>query len=264
MTGPNPEHVTSPSRATTGPRITPLLAALAWLLVAPGPGAAEGPVLPPDYPQSLEKSLQALLDAKAQDSSDPRQLMQLAALYLDLGEELYTEKAQKLAAFQEGARLAKRALDLDEKNAEAHYLYAANLGSAAEAKGLAASLLALDEIKTHAKRTLELHQDHVAALHMAGMMLEELPQFMGGNKAAALDYLKRAVTVDPNYSHARLDLAKIYLKRRDPEAAKRELLAIINMERPSDAYAWARRYRPEAEKLLASLKPADSAGASAK
>lgn len=263
MTGHNLEHLTSPSRPTTGPRIA-VLAALAWLLVASGRATAEAPVLPSDYPQSLERNLKALLDAKAQDSSDPRQLMQLAALYLDLGEELYSEKAQKLAAFQEGARLAKRALELDEKNAEAHYLYAANLGSAAEAKGLAASLLALDEIKTHAKRTLELHQDHVAALHMAGMMLEELPQFMGGNKAAALDYLKRAVTVDPNYSHARLDLAKVYLKRRDPEAARRELLAIVNMERPSDAYAWARRYRPEAEKLLASLKPADPAGVDTK
>lgn len=264
MTGHNLEHLTSPSRPTTGPRIAALLAALAWLLVASGRATAEAPVLPSDYPQSLERNLKALLDAKAQDSSDPRQLMQLAALYLDLGEELYSEKAQKLAAFQEGARLAKRALELDEKNPEAHYLYAANLGSAAEAKGLAASLLALDEIKTHAKRTLELHQDHVAALHMAGMMLEELPQFMGGNKAAALDYLKRAVTVDPNYSHARLDLAKVYLKRRDPEAARRELLAIVNMERPSDAYAWARRYRPEAEKLLASLKPADPAGVDTK
>jgi thioredoxin-like negative regulator of GroEL len=181
-----------------------------------------------------------------------------------MGEELYTEKAQKLATFEEGARLAKRALDLDEKNAEAHYLYAANLGSAADMKGVAASLLALDVIKTHAKRALELQKDHVAALHMAGMMLEELPQFLGGSQAVALDYLKRAVTIDPNYSHARLDLAKMYLKRRDPEAARQELLAIVNMAHPSDAYAWARRYRLEAERLLASLKPGEPTGASAR
>ncbi|MDE3019849.1 MAG: tetratricopeptide repeat protein [Nitrospirota bacterium] len=234
---------------------------LVWLAL---PLAAQPSALPSDYPQSLERDLQHLLDAKAQESSDPKVLIQLAGLYLDLGEELYTEKPRKLAAFEEGARFAKRAIEADEKNAEAHYLYAANMGSAADTKGIAASLLALDDIKTHAKRTLELQKDHVAALHMAGMMLEELPQFLGGNQAVALDYLKKAVSIDPNYSHARLDLAKLYLKRRDQESAKRELQAIIAMDHPSDAYAWARRFRPEAEQLLATLKPGESVGASAK
>jgi tetratricopeptide (TPR) repeat protein len=240
------------------------LAICVWLLLAASPALSQSqpPAPPSDYPQSLEKELKKLLDAQAQNPSDSRLLVQLAGLYLEMGEELYHEKAQKLAAFDEGAKLAKRALDLDENNAEAHYLYAANLGSAADTKGMAASLLALDEIKAHTRRALELQKDHVAALHMAGMMLEELPQFMGGNKSVALDYLKRAVTIDPNYAHARLDLAKMYLKRRDPESAKRELLAILNLNHPSDAYAWARRYRPEAEQLLASLKPGESAGAS--
>jgi len=234
---------------------------LLWLAL---PSAAQPPAPPSEYPQSLENDLKRLLDAKAQESADPKLLMQLAGLYLEIGEEIYTEKPQKLAAFEEGARLAKRALELDDKNAEAHYLYAANLGSAADTKGIAASLLALDTIKTHAKRTLELQKDHVAALHMAGMMLEELPQFLGGNQAVALDYLKKAVAIDPNYAHARLDLAKMYIKRRDPESAKRELQAIVTMDHPSDAYAWTRRYRPEAEKLLATLKPGESVGANAR
>ncbi|MBM4123867.1 MAG: tetratricopeptide repeat protein [Nitrospira sp.] len=238
-----------------------LTAACALLLLTAFPVFSQPPVPPPDYPQSLEQDLKKLLDAQAQDSSDPRQLIQLAGLYLELGEELYSEKAQKLAAFDAGAKLAKRAMELDENNAEAHYLYAANLGSAADTKGVAASLLALDDIKAHARRTLELQKDHVAALHMAGMMLEELPQFMGGNKAVALDYLKRAAAIDPNASHVRLDLAKMYLKRRDPESAKRELLAIVSMDNPSDAYPWARRYRPEAERLLVSLKPDEPSGA---
>jgi tetratricopeptide (TPR) repeat protein len=240
------------------------LAVGVWLLLAASPTLSQPPAPPPDYPQSLEKDLKKLLEAQAQNPSDSRPLIQLAGLYLEMGEELYAEKARKLAAFEEGAKLAKQVLDLDENNAEAHYLYAANLGSAADTKGMAASLLALDEIKTHTRRALELQKDHVAALHMAGMMLEELPQFMGGNKSVALDYLKRAVTIDPNYSHARLDLAKMYLKRRDPDAAKRELLAIVSMDHPSDAYAWARRYRSEAEQLLASLKPGELAGASAR
>jgi hypothetical protein len=45
----------------------------------------------------------------------------------------------------------------------------------------------------------------------------------------------------------------MYLKRKKPDLAKRELLAIVNMARPRDAYAWAKEYRPEAERLLGSL-----------
>ncbi|MEW6542155.1 MAG: tetratricopeptide repeat protein [Nitrospirota bacterium] len=231
----------------------PTLAVLFLAGIGALPAASEPSAPPPDYPQSLERDLKATREALQQNPSDPQLLIKLAAIYLDLGEDLYTEKEQKLAAFEEGARQAKQALELHEANAEAHYFYAANLGSAAEVKGLAASLLALDEIKKHARRALELQKDHVPALHMAGMMLEELPQFMGGNKAVALEYLKRAVALEPNYSHARLDLAKMYLQRRDPEAARKELVAVVNMERPSDPYPWARRYRPEAERLLNSL-----------
>jgi Flp pilus assembly protein TadD len=220
------------------------------------PAASESPALPADYPQSLERDLKAAREALQQTPSDPKLLIKLAAIYLDLGEDLYTDKAQKLAAFEEGARQAKAALELQEADAEAHYLYAANLGSASEVKGMAASLLALDEIKKHAARALALRKDYVPALHMAGMMLEELPQFMGGNKTIALDYVKRAVALAPNYSHARLDLAKMYLQRKDQDAAKRELVAVMNMDQPSDPYPWARKYRPEAERLLNSLDSA--------
>jgi hypothetical protein len=56
--------------------------------------------------------------------------------------------------------------------------------------------------------------------------------------------------------HARLDLAKMYLKRKKPDLAKRELLAIVNADRPRDPYAWAKEYRPEAARLLESLNHA--------
>ena len=105
----------------------------------------------------------------------------------------------------------------------------------------------------HVTRALELQKDHVPAIHMAGMMLEELPRFMGGNPEAALEYLERAVTLDPTYTHARLDLAKMYAKRKKPELAKRELLAIVNMDHPRDPFGWAKEYRPEAERLLEAL-----------
>jgi tetratricopeptide (TPR) repeat protein len=161
----------------------------------------------------LEQQRQALLAQKTQRSSDPGFLVHLANLYLDLGDDAYSEESKRRAAYEEGARIAREAINLQEQNAQAHYLYAANLGSAAQLTGGMASALTVSELKAHVRRALELKQDHAPALHMMGMMLEELPWFLGGDREGALNYLKRAVAVDPGYTHARLDLAKAYIKR---------------------------------------------------
>ena len=206
-----------------------------------------------DYPASLEGELKSALEFAARDPADSNLLIRVASLYLDLGDDLYQEKGKRLGAYESGSRFAMRALELQEGSAEAHFLYAANLGSAAQLKGGMASVMVVQTLKMHLNRTLELKKDHAPALHMMGAMLEQLPWFLGGNERAALDSLKRAVMVDPDYASARLDLAKMYMKRRDAESAKRELRTLITLEHPRDRYAWTNRYRPEGLRLLAEL-----------
>lgn len=106
----------------------------------------------------------------------------------------------------------------------------------------------------HVRRALDLQKDHVPTLHMAGMMLEGLPRFMGGNPDAALEYIKRAVTLDPTYTEARLNLAKMYLKRNKVALAIPELQGILQIASPRDAYAWSHQHCPEAQRLLDSLQ----------
>jgi len=137
-------------------------------------------VLAPAYPavsssQSLEDELRQLIAANAETSSDPAVLVKLANLYLNLGDEISTDVEKRRTAYEAGARIAKRALELQDSNAEAHYLYAANLGSTAQLKGLMASVMTIQDLKYHVNRALELHNDHAPSLHMMGMMLEELP-----------------------------------------------------------------------------------------
>jgi len=202
---------------------------------------------------TLEQQLDALLAQKTQRASDPDFLVRLADVYLDLGDDVYIDESMRRAAYEEGARIARRAIDLQEHNAHAHYLYAANLGSAAQLKGVMASALIITELKEHARRALELKANHAPALHMMGMMLEELPWFLGGDREGALNYLKRAVAADPGYAHARLDLAKAYIKRRDPHAARRELGIILQQTLAMHSSDSDRRHREEASRLLDSL-----------
>jgi tetratricopeptide (TPR) repeat protein len=210
------------------------------------------PPLSPAAETTLEQELHRLLADHADSSSDVQVLLRLADLYLDLGDN-YQEEGKRRAAYEEGARLAQRAVILDDANADAHYLYAANLGSATQLKGAMASALTINDLKAHVRRALALKSDHAPALHMMGMMLEELPWLLGGDRAGALTYLQRAVAADSHDVHARLDLAKLYIKRRNAEAARKELTTILSSE--VSAHQGDQRYREEARQLLRSLKP---------
>lgn len=201
--------------------------------------------------EALEREVHTLLENHADTSADAHVLVRLADLYLDLGDS-YQEKAKRRAAYEEGARLAQRAAAIDPSNADAHYLYAANLGSATQLKGAMASALTINDLKAHVRQALALNPNHAPALHMMGMMLEELPWILGGDRAGALTYLQEAVAADPQYVHARLDLAKLYLKRRNTEAARRELTTILKTEGSADD--GHQRYRDEARQLVRSLE----------
>ncbi|MGE0473449.1 MAG: hypothetical protein AB7P17_07435 [Nitrospirales bacterium] len=80
--------------------------------------------------------LETLLAESHHHSSDTTAQLSLADLYLEIGQDIYQEENLKRQAFEEGARLARRVLDTEESNAEAHYLYAANLGSSAQIEGV--------------------------------------------------------------------------------------------------------------------------------
>ena len=210
------------------------------------------------YPYSLESRVQELLILQSHNPHAPALMLMLAELYLDMGDDLYTKVDRRLAAYQQGAEWAKRALLLREQQAEAHFLCAANLGNAAQLRGLFASALTVYEIKGHAARALELQPDHAPALHMMGMMLENLPWFFGGDSNKALDYLQRAVAADKSYIHARLNLAKLYIKRNQIDVAKRELLAIQESHQSSESFTWVQRYKPEVDRLLLQLEEKSS------
>jgi tetratricopeptide (TPR) repeat protein len=203
--------------------------------------------------ETPQQQLAALLAQKDAHASDPAFLVRLADVYLDIGDNEAQESAMRRAAYEAGAAVAKRAIELREADAHAHYLYAANMGSAAQLKGLMASAFTVQELQRHVKRALELNPRHPAALHMMGRMLEDLPWLLGGDAAAALIHLRRAVEADPAYLHARVDLAKAYLKRKEVESARRELAVVLQEPLTPDASPSRRRHRAEAQRLLDSL-----------
>ena len=227
-----------------------LLLPIVGVLILPS-GALQGEdSADQQYPESLERELKTLVGEGAANSTDLTRLLRMSGLYLDLGYGVYVDREQKLAAFQEGARIAKKALDLHESSADAHFLYAANLGSAAELEGLVAAALTLPELKEHVNRVLELDAQNVQAHHMLGRIYEELPWMLGGDQAVAGDHLKKAVSLDSEYAPAGLDLAKWYVKHGQTLEAVRELTRVVNTPPLKKRWIWDRIHRPEAQALL--------------
>ncbi len=222
-----------------------LLGSLGW-------GASSSP-RSSDSPGELEKELQDLLATGMAQSENPEALRRLASLYLDLGYGLYVDQEKKITAFQEGARLAQKALDQREASADAHFLYAANLGSATELQGVMYGALTIQELKYHVRRALELDPTYAPAHHMLGRMYEELPWFLGGDQDGAGEHLKKAVLLDRHYVPGHLDLGRWYLKQGYEAEAVREFTLVVETPPLEKMWIWERIHRPQARDLLRQL-----------
>jgi tetratricopeptide (TPR) repeat protein len=211
-------------------------------------------LLPADYPGSLQRDLDGLLAAGARESSDVTLLLRLADVYLNLADDLLIDPGQRRAAYDESARGAARALSIDDRSAEAHFLYAVAVGSAARMRTAGSAALVVSDVKRHVARALEIRPEYPEALQMMGGLLAELPWFLGGDIQRAQEHLERAIALDGNFTHARILLAKLYIRQGRVAPARAQLRAVIAAARPHYPYTWARRFRPEAERLLRMLE----------
>jgi len=111
----------------------------------------------------------------------------------------------------------------------------------------------LRDVRRHAERAIEIDPDYAPALSLMGGLLVDLPWYAGGDPACATALLERAIAVDGNFTNARILLAKLYLRGGRRDAARQALQAVVHAERPHFPYMWARRFRPEAERLRENL-----------
>ncbi len=218
-----------------------------------GEAWAQRDEIPDGYPQSIEPELQELLGRLRNEPASSELLVKVASTYFDLADDLLTDKVKRQAAYEEGAKAAKQAFQLDETNADAHFFHAVNLGNAARLQGATKGALVVTELKSCLSRAIEINPKHAQALQMMGGMLLDLPRFLGGSEQKAQEYLERAIAADGNYANARMLVATLYRKQGRIGDARKQLEAVIQAEHPHYRYTWERKYRPEAERILKEL-----------
>jgi tetratricopeptide (TPR) repeat protein len=245
-----------------------LTALLASLQTAPRDSLlAEGIRLAPKQPAAALVRFEAVL---ASDSGDVAANWRAAIALNDVAQPLRAraERDRRDSLSERAERYARRAVRLAPGFAPALFSLGLVLGNRALTRGIKERIRMATEIRSLALRALAADSSHDGAHHLLGRWNYEVltlsgverfiaKHFLGGSvfREASWDegrrHLERAVALDPTRLFHRLDLARLYVARDQPAAARAQLDRIRELP---DRFAADTIYRREAVEMLAELK----------
>jgi tetratricopeptide (TPR) repeat protein len=239
-------------------RLVPLIL-LALVLAAPV--AAQTPVesaraLVARYHEdraNIDKARDLLEAALAKDRQ-PETMVMLSYVYFLVGDVRAQSADDKLAAYDKGREIGKRAVELAPKNPEAHVWYGINTGRWGQTKGIMRSLFLLPTVREEIDATLALDPKNLRALALQGNVFFEVPRIAGGDRDKAEAAFRKALEIDPHFTNARLDLARVLIASGRAGDARRELQHILDEKSPQNVADWTVKDAPRARQLLESLK----------
>ncbi len=167
-----------------------------------------------------------------------RSLMDIAA----------TEPKQQMrdSLYAAAEKYARRAISVAPNDAEGHFSLARALGKTALAQSPKGRTKYAKAIRQEALRCLEIDPKHAGCLHVMGMWNAEVRRlsgfvrkmaetFLGGKIfatatwAQAIDYMERAVALEPNRIAHRIDLAEVYRDAGFKDKARTEFEAVLRL-----------------------------------
>lgn len=166
----------------------------------------------------------------AGNPTNARALYQLAraAVYL-AGELPDDDAAAREAWFARAADAAERAAELAPDDPDAHFEVARALGRLAQYRGVLQSLNLAARVSRALDRTLELEPEHAAAWHARALFHRDVPWIAGGRSGQVIPSFERAIAAEPDVIAHRVELARVYLDRDDPEAARAQLAVALTL-----------------------------------
>lgn len=188
--------------------------------------------------------------ATADDAHREAQTLAAGALAcLQRGEDATSDDAKR-SAYTEGLELARRAVALDDRNADAHFAVFGNEGRLMLLDGVTPNPISLLQVNRELERALELDPNHADALAAKGGLYRQLPWALGGSLSLAEACLTRAIANDPDAVGARIELAATYRDMGDPDRGLPLLGAAVAIAERDGK----RRLLAEARTLLAQLQ----------
>jgi tetratricopeptide (TPR) repeat protein len=217
--------------------------------------------------RNLASAIKHYEAAVALDPKNVDALNKAAYDAVDLGEFNPSEEQRK-TLYRNAQDYARRAVEANPQDAEAHFQLARAIGRNALTMGTRDKIKYAGEVREHALKAIELNPKHSGALHVMGVWNAEVMRlngisrmiaknFLGGKVfgEASWDngqrYLEQAVALDPNRITHRLDLGRVY-KDRDEKVKAREQFEWIGKAPVTDFND--AKYKEEAERALKDLR----------
>jgi len=238
-----------------------VVAALLLALLSAVPVAAQTPVeaartLVAKYhenPANIDKA-RDLLEAALTKDRQPDTLVMLSYVYFLVGDVRAQSSEDKLAAYDKGREVGKRAVELAPKNPEAHVWYGINTGRWGQTKGIMRSLFLLPTVREEIDATLALDPRNLRALALQGNVFFEVPRIAGGDRDKAEASFRKALEIDPHFTNARIDLARVLIASGRNADARAELQKVLDDKTPQNIADWTVKDAPRARQLLESIK----------
>ena len=204
-------------------------------------------------PAVIDRARDLLQSALARDRQVDTMVM-LSYVHFLYGDVRATTTEDKLAAYDRGREIGKRAVELAPRNPEAHVWYGINTGRWGLTKGVMRSLFLLPTVRQEVDATLALDPQNLRALALSGNVFLEVPGLFGGDREKAEQQFRRALELDPRFTVARVDLARVLIATRRYADARRELQRVIDEPMPNSVADWTVKDLPRARELLESIK----------
>jgi tetratricopeptide (TPR) repeat protein len=214
------------------------------------------------------KELQRILEV---DGGNFEALIKMARAYIDIGDIIpesgATWKERKLKEYVLAEDYARRAVNIGPHSTWSHFWLAAALGNAAIVSPAARQLELANEIRTQIEKAIELDSKNGLAYHAYGVWHRKVTEIGGASRMLApvlygqsvptgsleksVEYLKRAVELNPTFIVSRLELARSHVARTEWEPARVLLRSIPDLPMQfSDDH----KHKQQAAQLLAEIK----------
>jgi|UniRef100_A0A7V3RHY6 tetratricopeptide (TPR) repeat protein len=207
--------------------------------------------------ENLLRSYEILTDIVQKEAENLRAHYELSKVCYLMG-DAQKNKEDKLKFYNQGIEYGKKAIRIDKNSIWAHFWYMVNLGRSGQLKGVLNSLGIVSEVKKEIEIVLKLNPRHAGAMDAYAMLYYELPRFMGGNLNKSIEYLNKAIEIDSNYTVLYVDMAKVYIKKKEYEKARWFLNKVLDIKNPTFEADYILDDRPEALKLLELIKKEDN------
>src|ERR1043166_2622524 len=219
-------------------------------------------------PKESAVELQKILQV---DPANSEAMLRLCRAHIDMGDMIpdsaQDSKEKKIEEYRTAEDYARKAVRIKPNSSWAYFYIAASVGSAAFLAPVSKQIEMAGEIREAVEKSISLDPQNGFAYHVYGVWHRKMAEIGKGSRMFAslvygrspptgsleksIEYLKKAVALNPKVITSRLELAKSYLAVENWPSARTLLLSIrdLPMQFSDDA-----KHKQQAEELVAQIK----------